>query len=142
MPVPFFPFDGGATWSEVGQSTNECFVTLTAPTLTPMTNAYGQPGTSTNPDSNYKLFQTVLYYACSKAGATNSNTTVANTWSMFTSSDGTGPANICAYNSSNRQYDRRLYYYGWINNEPTTSQSVESLLSTQFNKGKGVRSDY
>ena len=103
----YFSVDGGNTWALVGSSKNECFVTLTAPNLTPTVNT-GLPGsTTTAPDPKYKLFQTVLHYACSNFGATSNDTAVANTWALFS-----GPQNICAWNPSDKKYDRKLYYYG------------------------------
>jgi len=91
--------DGGNTWSSLGNSTNECFVTLQDPAINP-----------TN-DGNYRLYRTVLYYACGTPGATSEPQAEANTWSMFTSDDNE-PANICAWDSANKSYDRKLRYYG------------------------------
>ena len=91
--------DGGNTWSPVNKSKNECFAML------------ANPATDPTGDGNYKLYQTVLYYACGKPGATSEPGAEANSWSMFTA-NGTGPANICAWNPLDKMYDRPLNYYG------------------------------
>ncbi|MEZ0296587.1 MAG: hypothetical protein ACAI35_09065 [Candidatus Methylacidiphilales bacterium] len=98
----YYSIDGGTNWSLINTSKNELFITLTAPNLSPTV--------VTGPDANYKLFQTVLYYACSNPGATTSDAAVANTWSLFTSG-GTGPANITAWNPTDKKYSKKLYYY-------------------------------
>jgi hypothetical protein len=85
--------DGGSSWIPIGSSSNECFVTLSDPT-------------PPKGDGQYKLYQTVLHYACSNAGATDDHTAVANTWSLFA-----GPSNITAWNPSTKTYQRSLHYY-------------------------------
>ena len=71
----------GILWNGLNQVRMTLFVTLNSP---PLALAI-----------KLRLFQTVLYYACSNSGATTAVSAVANTWSLFTSS-GTGPANIKA----------------------------------------------
>jgi hypothetical protein len=70
------------------------------------------------------LYHTVVHLACSKAGATDANTAVANTWSLF-SSGGTGPANVKNWDGS-----RTLYYYQpGIGFSGCTATDVGDLLS-------------
>jgi hypothetical protein len=127
--------DGGNTWSPVKNSTNECFVTLAAPNLRPTVNTDGTPGGPTGQDTNYKLFQTVLYYACSDPGATTANAAVTNTWSLFSKNN--GPGNICAWNPADKKYDRKLYYYGAARGfTPPQPISTTALLAATDGDGE------
>lgn len=85
--------DGGATWTPMASSSNECFVTLNDPR--------GPKG-----DAQYKLYQTVLYYACSNFGATSPDDAVTNSWALFA-----GPADIKSWNPTTKTYDRALRDY-------------------------------
>lgn len=79
--------DNRVSWSLVGISGNEVFVTLT------------------NPQCE-TAFRTVLYLACQNGG-TDAATCVSNTWAGFA-----GPANVCGWDECARDYTRKLHYYG------------------------------
>jgi hypothetical protein len=70
----------------------------------------------------------VLHYACSNFGATTPDTAVANTWALFS-----GPQNICAWNPTDKSYDKKLYYYktGQTSAKPVTTSAL--LAATDGN---------
>jgi hypothetical protein len=89
-------------------------------------------------DNNYKLFQTVLYYACSKPGAVNNNAAFQNTWSLFSNTNANPPipANVCAWNPASNAYDRKLYYYKSGQPKPATVVSTTTLLAATDGNGE------
>jgi len=78
--------NGGGSWLGAGTSKNEMFITL------------GTPGCA-------KRFRTVLYLA-TKNGGTDEDTCLSNTWASFS-----GPANVCAWDESGKDYTRALHYW-------------------------------
>jgi hypothetical protein len=105
--------DNGNTWYDAGTSANKVYVTLNDPTCP-------------------TLFHTVVWLACSKTGATDANTAVANTWSLF---GGSGPANITTWNG------KLLYYYkancGWANSATDTTSLLASANTANAWAGHG-----
>jgi hypothetical protein len=106
--------DNGTNWCDAGTSTNPVYVTLADPLA----------GTT--------LFRTVLNFACTNRGATDSNTAVANTWSLF---GGSGPKNITTWDN------KPLYYYktncGWATDTKTTQDLLASANTTYAWAGHG-----
>ena len=79
--------DGGTSWFESDKSQNEVFVVMGTPECA-------------------KRFRTVLYLACKNTGGTSPGTCLANTWASFS-----GPANVCGWKETAKNYSRKLHYY-------------------------------
>jgi hypothetical protein len=106
--------DNGTNWHDLGTSANKFYVTLN------------------DPDAAITLFHTVLWLACSKPGAVDEGTAVANTWSLF---GGSGPANLTTWDG------KPLYYYkancGWANSKTSAKDLLSSANTTNAWAGHG-----
>jgi hypothetical protein len=98
-------FDNGASYLVAGTSTNPVYVTLKTPETS-------------------NLFHTVVHLACSRTGATDTNASLANTWSFFISRDV-------------RTWDgRTLFYYRAGLPFGSTCTTAEDLLKRADGNGQ------
>jgi len=92
----------GSQWHPAGTSDNEVFITL------------ADPACATD-------FRTVLYLATEGSSATTESACITDTWANFS-----GPADVHAWDETNKVYSRDLHYYDGY----TGVTSAAQLLST------------